>query len=412
MNNMKIVLFEDPLYPNFEPISLSHPSFMFLYGTSKIYEKWIKALKPQGYYFLCRKALGELLAVEMGRKLNIIPRGDTLFINGRFTPSSESLITLRKLNPDEAAFVGDELLAFRLITGRKLPFEKHLLTLYENDSYNKIKDLLKKKKARTRSIKFLWDMVDNNGEMIKSEFNEINKELKNRGKVDSKAVLINKNNIAILSGATVGPQVTIDASEGPVIIGNNTVIDPLTYIKGPVYIGRDCRLVGGKIREGSSFGPVCRVGGEVEESIMLGFGNKYHEGFLGHAYLGEWVNLGAMTTNSDLKNNYSEISVIVNNVPVNTGRIKVGCYIGDHTKTGIGTLLNTGINIGFSCNLYGGGLFADKAIKSFSWGTPGNLVEYRIDKAIETARNSMQRRKVKLTPRHEVIFKEIYRACS
>jgi UDP-N-acetylglucosamine diphosphorylase / glucose-1-phosphate thymidylyltransferase / UDP-N-acetylgalactosamine diphosphorylase / glucosamine-1-phosphate N-acetyltransferase / galactosamine-1-phosphate N-acetyltransferase len=140
---------------------------------------------------------------------------------------------------------------------------------------------------------------------------------------------------------------------------------------------------------------------------MLGYGNKYHEGFLGHAYLGEWVNLGAMTTNSDLKNNYTEISVMVGEQSVETGRIKVGCFIGDHTKTGIGTLLNTGISIGFSCNLYGGDLFTDKKVKSFSWGTPGELVEYKIEKAIQTASSSMRRRNVEFTTLHERLFSDI-----
>jgi UDP-N-acetylglucosamine diphosphorylase/glucosamine-1-phosphate N-acetyltransferase len=199
----------------------------------------------------------------------------------------------------------------------------------------------------------------------------------------------------------------IDASDGPVIIEDNTKIEPFSFIQGPSYIGRDCRIVGGRIRSGTSLGPVCRVGGEVEESIMLGYCNKYHEGFLGHAYLGEWVNLGALTTNSDLKNNYKGISVEIGGETVNSESIKVGCFIGDHTKTGIGTMLNTGINIGFSCNLYGAGLFADKRIPSFSWGVPGNLGRYRIDKAIETAEISIGRRGIKFTDIHKKLFEDI-----
>jgi len=140
---------------------------------------------------------------------------------------------------------------------------------------------------------------------------------------------------------------------------------------------------------------------------MLGYCNKYHEGFLGHAFLGEWVNLGAMTTNSDLKNNYAQITVAIGSKVVKTGRIKVGSFIGDHTKTGIGTMLNTGICIGFSCNLYGSGLFTEKRIGSFSWGTPGNLVDYRLEKAIRTARASMSRRGVEFVTIHEKLFSDI-----
>ncbi len=115
-----------------------------------------------------------------------------------------------------------------------------------------------------------------------------------------------------------------------------------------------------------------------------------------------------MTTNSDLKNNYTEIAVNVNGNPVETGRIKIGCFIGDHTKTGIGTLLNTGISIGFSCNLYGGALFTDKSIMSFSWGTPGNLVEYKLEKALQTAASSMRRRNVEFGPLHERLFSDVF----
>ncbi len=406
---MNIAFFEDPKYVNFEPISLSHPVYMLLYGTSKIYEKWVKALKPKKYTFLARPYLGEVLEAETGIRHNVIPEGDILFINGRFIPSAESVAILRKLNFGESAIVDNELLAFRLAKGEQPTFEKHLLTMYENESYDKVRRPLKIRRTKTSVINHLWEMIDGNGEMITAEFPEIKRKLKSQGKIDAKASIINKGSVVIFPGAKISPQVTIDASDGPVIISGGVVIEPLTYIKGPCYIGPDCRVVGGKIREGCSFGPVCRIGGEVEESIMLGYDNKYHEGFLGHAYLGEWVNLGAMTTNSDLKNNYTDISVMVNNEQVNTGRIKVGCFIGDHTKTGIGTLLNTGISIGFSCNLYGGGLFTEKVIKSFSWGTPGNLVEYRLDKALQTACSSMKRRQVQLKPAHEKLFGQIYK---
>jgi UDP-N-acetylglucosamine diphosphorylase / glucose-1-phosphate thymidylyltransferase / UDP-N-acetylgalactosamine diphosphorylase / glucosamine-1-phosphate N-acetyltransferase / galactosamine-1-phosphate N-acetyltransferase len=404
---MNIALFEDPLYKNFEPISLSHPVCMLLYGTSRIYEKWVKALKSKDYYFVCRKTLGELLSEELGLKNNVIPRGDNLFINSRYIPTPESIAALRKLQPGEAAFADDDLLAFRVTDGLQFSNDD-ILNLHDVDSYNKIKGQFKRIKVQAKPINYLWEMVDNNGEMIRAEFPEIKKALKTQGKVDSRATLIKKSAIAILSGANIGPQVTIDASDGPVIIDKGVVVEPLTYIKGPAYIGKNCRIVGGKIREGCSFGPVCRVGGEVEETIMLGYSNKYHEGFLGHAYIGEWVNLGAMTTNSDLKNNYTKIEVMVNDESTETGRIKVGCFIGDHTKTGIGTLLNTGISIGFSCNLYGGALFTDKAMKSFSWGTPGNIIEYRPDKAMQTAANSMARRDIKFGPLHERLFTEIH----
>jgi hypothetical protein len=135
--------------------------------------------------------------------------------------------------------------------------------------------------------------------------------------------------------------------------------------------------------------------------------NKYHAGFIGHGYVGSWVNFGAMTTNSDLKNNYGTIRVSVNGEQIDTGSIKVGSLIGDHTKFGIGTLLNTGINIGVSCNIFGGTLITDKEVPSFQWGSTGNYVDYRFDKAIETIRKAAERRNVTLTAQEEALLQAI-----
>src|SRR6185295_4718482 len=134
---------------------------------------------------------------------------------------------------------------------------------------------------------------------------------------------------------------------GPVTIEEGCEVHPFTRIEGPCYVGPKTILLGAKVREGCSFGPMCRIGGEVEESIVHGYSNKYHDGFLGHAYVGEWVNLGALTTNSDLKNDYSEVKVTLDGrTQLSTGSNKVGALIGDHVKTSIGTLLNTGAYVG------------------------------------------------------------------
>ena len=164
---------------------------------------------------------------------------------------------------------------------------------------------------------------------------------------DHAAVWGSKDQVYVAPTAEVQPFVCIDTTGGPVTIDEGAVINPQTRIEGPAYIGPKSMIVGGKIREGCSFGPVCRVGGEVEESIIHGYSNKYHDGFLGHAYVGEWVNLGALTTNSDLKNDYGSVSVTLDGRnPINTGSTKVGSLIGDHTKTSIGTLFNTGSYVG------------------------------------------------------------------
>src|SRR5437763_1256292 len=147
-----------------------------------------------------------------------------------------------------------------------------------------------------------------------------------------------------------------DTTQGPVMVNAHAVVTSFTRLEGPCYVGPYTQIQGAKIRPGTTLGPQCRVGGEVEASIIHGHSNKYHEGFLGHSYVGEWVNLGAGTSNSDLRNDYGEVTVTVAGRRVPTGLTKVGCFLGDHTKTGLGTLLNTGTNAGAFCNLLPGGL--------------------------------------------------------
>jgi len=202
--------------------------------------------------------------------------------------------------------------------------------------------------------------------------------------------------------------VVLNGSDGPIYIDSEVFVEPHTYLIGPVYVGPKSRLVGGKIT-GCSIGPVCRIGGEVEESIIQGYSNKYHAGFLGHAYVGEWVNFGAMTTNSDLRNDYKNVRASVHGEIIDTGRLKVGSFIGDFTKTAIGTLLNTGINIGIACNILGNGLVAEKEIPSFTWYSSGRKHEYKIPKALETMEKSMVRRGIKLSQPLKDNLQEIFR---
>ena len=404
---MNLLFFEDPQYGNFEPLSLSHPVYMLLCGTSRIYQKWLSALKCDDYGFYCRPYLADILAHETGKNVNKFPTSDFILINGRVIPSASLIAEIEDLAPGEALVSRDFLVAYRgnSISGKKTG--EAITQLFTSAGYESMKTNARAVKKRFDKLDYLWNFIEYNSQLITGEFSKFQQSSGKAYTQLSNCSLINPDMIYIHKSVIIGPSVVIDALEGPVIIEEKTEIEPFSYIQGPCYIGPDCRIVGGRIRSGCSFGPVCRVGGEVEESIMLGYCNKYHEGFLGHAYLGEWVNLGALTTNSDLKNNYKEISVEIGGKSINTGSIKVGCSIGDHTKTGIGTMLNTGLNIGFSCNLYGAALFTDKSIPSFSWGTPGELTKYKTDKAAETAAISMNRRGIEFTKYHMTLFREI-----
>jgi UDP-N-acetylglucosamine diphosphorylase / glucose-1-phosphate thymidylyltransferase / UDP-N-acetylgalactosamine diphosphorylase / glucosamine-1-phosphate N-acetyltransferase / galactosamine-1-phosphate N-acetyltransferase len=208
----------------------------------------------------------------------------------------------------------------------------------------------------------------------------------------------------------VHPMVVIDAANGPVYIDEGAEVHPFTRIEGPCYIGRKSILLGAKCREGNSIGPTCRIGGEVEESIIQGYSNKYHDGFLGHAYVGEWVNLGALTTNSDLKNDYSSVSVILDGKrPISTGSTKVGSLIGDHTKTSIGTLLNTGAYVGAMALIAATGKPLPKFIPSFAWFLEGVVTKGFGKRSLyDTARTAAGRRKRQFTAAQEAMWDEIF----
>ncbi|MFQ5631881.1 MAG: glucose-1-phosphate thymidylyltransferase, partial [bacterium] len=165
--------------------------------------------------------------------------------------------------------------------------------------------------------------------------------------------------------------------------------------------------IGAKIYGGTTIGAVCKVGGEVEGSILHGYANKQHEGFLGHAYLGEWTNLGADTNNSDLKNNYKSVRVNVNGEIVDSGSTFVGLFMGDHSKSGINTMFNTGTVVGVSCNVFGSG-YPKKYIPSFTWGGVDADEKYDLEKALETARAVMSRRNKQMTPAQEALLRRIY----
>lgn len=195
--------------------------------------------------------------------------------------------------------------------------------------------------------------------------------------------------------AKVEPGAAFDTSQGPIWIDRGATVQAFARLVGPSYIGPDSKVLGGPV-EAVSLGPVCRVRGELAESVCVGYVNKQHDGHMGHAYLGRWVNLGAETTNSDLKNNYGTIRVWTPEGETDTGVIKMGSLIGDHVKTGIGLLLNTGTVIGAGSNLYGAEM-PPKYVPPFSWGTGDQLVEYRLDKFLEVAEKAMGRRDVELT---------------
>jgi UDP-N-acetylglucosamine diphosphorylase/glucosamine-1-phosphate N-acetyltransferase len=257
---------------------------------------------------------------------------------------------------------------------------------------------------------YTWDLVLASPHQIIDDFRALGRQGV-EGKVEEPhAVRGSRQDVYIAPGAVVQPMVVIDAENGPVYLDEGVQVHPFTRIEGPCYVGKRSILLGTKCREGNSIGPMCRVGGEVEESILQGHTNKYHDGFLGHAYVGEWVNLGALTTNSDLKNDYSSVSVILDGrTPIDTGPTKVGSLIGDHTKTSIGCLMNTGACVGAMCVIACTGRLMPKFLPSFSWFLEGVVTKGFGKKALyQTARIAMGRRKCAWTEAEETLWNAVF----
>ena len=209
------------------------------------------------------------------------------------------------------------------------------------------------------------------------------------------------------AGVTIEPNVVLDFSHGPIHLADGVTIRSFTRLAGPAYVGPGSTLLGGPY-EAVSIGPVCRVHGELEESVVLGYSNKAHDGFLGHAYLGRWVNLGALTTNSDLKNNYGTIRMWTPDGDQDTGLIKLGSLLGDHVKTGIGALINTGTVIGAGSNLFGTDM-PPKYVPPFSWGSGAVLTAYDVEKFIAVTATVMGRRDVSLSDAMASVLRSAWR---
>ncbi|MDF1544951.1 MAG: putative sugar nucleotidyl transferase [bacterium] len=399
---MNLYIYEDDNFGNFSPLSTTRPVFLLRSGMYGNHKRIARRFEAEIVGLACR----EQLATAVARKITDLPvnivKRDTdrvLFVNGRLREPGDIASLVEKSKQSCLFRSADSSQVVAVLLRSELIAALPAVTTpaeYADFVRNAGEEITEFETSATL-FEYCWDFVDEIGNSVVQDFEENKpyfRPAKNL-KVHDGSHFINGDYIYLADGVEIMPGAVVDASEGPVFIGPGSKIEPHAAIFGPCFIGSNCRVLAGKI-SGSSIGSFCRVGGEIEASIFQSNVNKYHDGFIGHSYVGSWVNFGAMTTNSDLKNNYSDIRLVLNGQAVDSGSIKVGSFIGDHTKFGIGTLLNTGINIGASCNLFGGRMIADKEIKPFSWGDGETYTEYDFDKAIDTARVVCSRRGEKL----------------
>lgn len=254
-----------------------------------------------------------------------------------------------------------------------------------------------------------WDIVARNADHVVRDF-QLDKHVGVTNRHLATAALVGPaDRLAIHETARIDPYTVFDTTNGPITVAAGAWVQPFTRIEGPSYIGRDTQLFRANLRGGVTLGPTCRIGGEVEASVVHGYSNKYHEGFLGHAYIGEWVNLGAITSNSDLRNDYGEVSVPLGGDPVATGQAKVGCFVGDHTRTGLGTMLNTGTAIGVMCNVLPAGPLLPKHVPSFTAVLYGRVAPgFPLEQLFATAKIVMGRRGLVFSEVYEQLYIDLY----
>ncbi|MCI0494494.1 hypothetical protein L0Z72_05770 [candidate division KSB1 bacterium] len=403
---MKVIIFEDQKYDNLYPLTYLRPVFELKCGHTNLRMKIQRLLGNASYFYFMRDYLapvfGKILGHEKVNQLDSLKNDDLLLINGRLLAIDFKITTD---GPEEAAFSDDQLVYARL---KKSSIAKMNFTNLD-EFLDGIQSLLPRKNISATLINYPWNLIQNNGKAIIDDYNHLaNKGI--HGELSPQAAIVgDKNLVHLAPGAIVRPFVTLDTTNGPILLDKNVIVHPYSHIEGPHSLGEKSQVFGGNIREGSAIGPVCRVRGEIEESIIHGYSNKHHDGFLGHAYLGEWVNLGAFTTNSDLKNDYTSVQLYVKGELVDSQDLKVGSFIGDHTKTSIGTLMTTGSIVGIMSNVIFAGSLISKFVPSFCWFINNHATKgFGYRHMVETAAKAMARRKVQLTPEDEAMLKTVF----
>ena len=254
-----------------------------------------------------------------------------------------------------------------------------------------------------------WDLVARNADHLARDFAA--RGLAGLGDRDPAGLAIvgPADRLLFHESARIDPDVVLDTTGGPITVEPDVVIQAFSRVEGPCYIGRGTQLFRANLRGGVTPGPDCRIGGEVEASIVHGHFSKYHEGSLGHAYVGEWVNLGALTSNFDLRKDNREVHVPLLGDPAATGRAKIGCFVGDDTWTGMGSMLNTGTALGAMCTILPAGPLLPDYVPSFSWVLHGRVAPgFGLDRLFATARTVKERRDQEFTSAEEELFTHLF----
>ena len=375
---MNCILFDD-FRGNLLPLTYTRPVPEIRIGILTITEKWEHLLNT-----ICSFYTEDYLQ----QKFSLIIKDDNLWINGSICPDINLVNAIKSLKDNQCLKHNETLIAYR--SKESIPSD---IIAYEGDFMQ---------------VSQLWHSYEYNHECIQSDFKLLT-DGRTSQLISETNACTNTENIFIEDGAKVEHAI-LNASTGPIYVGKNAEIMEGSIVRGPLAICENSVLkIGAKIYGATTLGPYCKVGGEVNNSVLLGYSNKGHDGFLGNSVLGEWCNLGADTNNSNLKNNYAEVKLW--NYPserfVNTGLQFCGLIMGDHSKCGINTMFNTGTVVGVSANIFGAG-FPRNFIPSFLWGGSSGYTTYQLNKVFESAKKVMSRRFKKLDQLEKDILLNIF----
>ena len=382
---MNYILFDGPVRMALLPFTFTRPVADIRIGILTIREKWEKYL---GY------TTTTITEEYLSEKYPMVEMEENILINASFLPNEVLVEMIRSLEKNQAIFKGEEVIAFYTNdTQEEVDFDTYEIIDYAEEGLR---------------IEHTWDIFAKNDVAIREDF-ELLTEGRTSQPIPKSVNVINPENIFIEKGAKL-EFVTLNASTGPIYIGYNSEIMEGSVIRGPFALCEEAQVkLASKVYGATTVGPHCRIGGEVNNSVLFGYSNKGHDGFLGNSVLGEWCNIGADSNNSNLKNNYEAVRLWSYETEgfAKTGLQFCGLMMGDHSKCGINTMFNTGTVVGVSTNIFGSG-FPRNFVPSFSWGGATGFTTYLTKKAFETARIAMSRRQVEFTEEDARILEHVF----
>ena len=380
-----LYFYDDVRARQFEPFALTRPVSELRAGTSLIRKRWERATSFSSAGFISSPHLAnfeEGTAPPAVAPKSEIPAG-SIVVNSRCVIPLD--MTLERFD-----LLMCEGMACAVRLARSMPVSQFADGSIDLGS---IQTSLGGKKIKGRWANEVWDFIGSLPEQLAEDIPHRAGALELRAPPDGTTV--GKEKVFVEEGAEIGPQVVLDASAGPILIRKGAVIAPFTHLIGPIAVGRDSQVLGDRVAS-SSIGDHCKIRGEFSNTIVLGHSNKGHAGFVGHSYLGRWVNLGAMTTTSNLKNTYGPVQLWTPTGMRDTGLQFLGTLFGDHAKTGIGTMLSTGTVIGAGANVIGANM-PPRVIPPFAWGAGEPYDTYDVTRFLVVAERAMLRRQVQLS---------------